>query len=84
MLSFGRKCLHMEGMCLLLTGSKSTCGGTCKSKTENNASNIWWPSLQIQYVKGVEKKTSPFDILIFQVQFDIFWCICEFGPKKDI
>ena len=33
-------------------------------------------------IKGVEKISSPFDILIFQGQFDIFKYIFEFGWKN--
>ena len=34
-------------------------------------------------IKGVEKKTSPFDMLIILVKFDILQRIFEFGPKKE-
>ena len=34
-------------------------------------------------IKGVKKKTSPFDILMILVKFDILRSILEFGQKKE-
>ena len=39
--------------------------------------------IKIIEIKGVEKKPSPFDILIILVKFDISRHILEFGQKKE-
>ena len=35
------------------------------------------------FIKGVEKKTSPFDTFIILVKFEVLQRIFEFGPKKE-
>ena len=42
--------------------------------------NIW---VSLFEIKGVEKKTSPFDMFIILVKFEVLQRIFEFGPKKE-